>query len=71
MREEAWLKQVLADAKDEREHWPEWAKVADVQTSLNSHQLASTIPSSTMPDPRDQAPISAAAGTGQSELGLK
>lgn len=36
MSENAWLKQVLADAKAAKESWPEWAKTS-TQTELNSH----------------------------------
>ena len=67
MKEKAWLKGVLADAKAAKQSWPDWAKKSSVLTSLNSHPGQHTSSISIQLDP----PPIVAKNSGQDELHLK
>ena len=66
MSDNAWLKQVLADAKAAKQAWPAWAKTAAVQTSLNSHPVRASEAPSAQAHP---GPVRGAKT--RSDLGLK
>jgi hypothetical protein len=66
MSENAWLKEVLADAKAAKQAWPAWAKAGTVQISLNAHPVqASQVP------PAHCQPRPPAGDKTQNDLGLK
>jgi hypothetical protein len=67
MNENAWLRQVLANAKTAKESWPAWAKTSidSMQTALNSHPNQEMRPAASRKRSRS------VKKDNQSDLGLK